>query len=96
MQSMFCYRKAAVERAMKVQEVILRAMAKKITWWHVQIEIPVPIESQHLLHQGQRNPFRRGLALPPVEQSGIDRSGRAQESLLSGNAPVLVTIICDL
>ena len=22
-----------VERAMKVQEVILRAMAKKITWW---------------------------------------------------------------
>jgi hypothetical protein len=33
MQSMFCYPKAAVERAMKVQEVILRAMAKKITWW---------------------------------------------------------------
>src|SRR5256885_4413968 len=33
MRSMICYRKAAVERAMKVQEVILRAMAKKITWW---------------------------------------------------------------
>ena len=30
---MICYRKAAMERAMKVQEVILRAMAKKITWW---------------------------------------------------------------
>jgi transposase len=30
---MECYSKAAVERAMKVQEVILRAMAKKITWW---------------------------------------------------------------
>src|SRR6266478_2638479 len=32
----FCletYPRAAVERAMKVQEVILRAMAKKITWW---------------------------------------------------------------
>jgi transposase len=27
------YSKAAVERAMKVQEVILRAVAKKITWW---------------------------------------------------------------
>jgi transposase len=27
------YSKAAVERAMKVQEVMLRAMAKKITWW---------------------------------------------------------------
>ncbi len=33
MRSMFCYPKAAVERAMKVQEVILRAMAKRITWW---------------------------------------------------------------
>jgi transposase len=30
--SMESYPKAAVERAMKVQEVILRAMAKKITW----------------------------------------------------------------
>ncbi len=27
------YSKAAMERAMKIQEVILRAMAKKITWW---------------------------------------------------------------
>src|ERR1022692_503100 len=33
MRSMFSYTKAAMERAMKVQEVILRAMAKKITWW---------------------------------------------------------------
>src|ERR1700751_3613844 len=27
------YPRAAVERAMKIQEVILRAIAKKITWW---------------------------------------------------------------
>src|SRR6266513_2031491 len=33
MQSMVSYSKAAMERAMKVQEVILRAMAKRITWW---------------------------------------------------------------
>jgi transposase len=33
MGDMVSYSKAAVERAMKVQEVILRAMAKKITWW---------------------------------------------------------------
>ena len=26
------YPRAAVERAMKIQEVIMRAMAKKITW----------------------------------------------------------------
>jgi len=33
MASMDSYSKAAMERAMKLQEVILRAMAKKITWW---------------------------------------------------------------
>ena len=33
MPGMDSYSKAAVERAMKVQEVILRAMAKKISWW---------------------------------------------------------------
>jgi hypothetical protein len=33
MWSMDSYSKAAVERAMKVQEVMLRAWAKKISWW---------------------------------------------------------------
>jgi hypothetical protein len=33
MRSMFSYPKTAVERAMKIQEVLLRAMARKITWW---------------------------------------------------------------
>src|SRR6266496_3161798 len=33
MANMESYSRAATERAMKVQEVILRAMAKKITWW---------------------------------------------------------------
>lgn len=33
MPGMFSYSKAAVERAMKVQEVMMRAWAKKITWW---------------------------------------------------------------
>jgi hypothetical protein len=33
MLRMISYTKAAMERAMKVQEVILRALAKKITWW---------------------------------------------------------------
>ena len=30
---MNCYPRAAMERMMKIQEVILRALAKKITWW---------------------------------------------------------------
>src|SRR5512146_2700103 len=33
MGGMESYSRAAMERAMKVQEVILRAMAKRITWW---------------------------------------------------------------
>ncbi len=30
---MEAYPRAAMERAMKVQDVMLQAMAKKITWW---------------------------------------------------------------
>ena len=33
MQGMEAYPRAAMERAMKVQDVMLQAMAKKITWW---------------------------------------------------------------
>ena len=33
MGSMDFYPRAAMERAMKVQDVMLQAMAKKITWW---------------------------------------------------------------
>src|SRR3974377_1885376 len=33
MEDMEAYPRAAVERAMKVQEVMLRAMARKITWY---------------------------------------------------------------
>jgi hypothetical protein len=33
MQGLVSYSKAAMERAMKAQEAILRAIAKKITWW---------------------------------------------------------------
>ncbi|MGD0793807.1 MAG: hypothetical protein ABR920_18740 [Terriglobales bacterium] len=38
---------------------------------HVQIEIPITIQSQNLFHRGQRNPLGRGLATPPVEQPVI-------------------------
>ena len=33
MASLNSYTQAAMERAMKVQEVMLQAMAKKISWW---------------------------------------------------------------
>jgi len=44
MQGMESYTRAAMERAMKIQEVILRAAAKEITWWQA----------------GQRPPFAPG------------------------------------
>ena len=46
------YSKAAVERAMKVQEVILRALAKKITWWQAA-EI-IGISDRHMRRWRER------------------------------------------
>src|SRR5450755_547706 len=52
MRSMFSYTKAAMERAMKVQEVILRAMARKITWWQAA-EI-IGISDRHMRRWRER------------------------------------------
>jgi transposase len=46
------YTRAAMERAMKVQEVILRAMAKKITWWQAA-EI-IGISDRHMRRWRER------------------------------------------
>src|SRR5258707_6620756 len=45
------YSRAAVERAMKVQEVILRALAKKITWWQAAEIIGISDRQMRLWHQ---------------------------------------------
>jgi transposase len=45
------YSKAAVERAMKVQEVILRALAKKITWYQAAEIIGISDRSMRRWHQ---------------------------------------------
>src|SRR3989441_4428201 len=52
MAGMFSYAKAAMERAMKVQEVILRAMARKITWWQAA-EI-IGISDRHMRRWRER------------------------------------------
>ncbi len=52
MRSMVSYTRAAMERAMKVQEVILRAMAKKITWWQAA-EI-IGISDRHMRRWRER------------------------------------------
>jgi len=45
------YSRAAVERARKVQEVILRALAKKITWWQAAEIIGISDRSMRRWHQ---------------------------------------------
>jgi len=42
---------AAWERAMKVQEVILRAMAKRITWWQLGSFVTKTLPFQKCLKQ---------------------------------------------
>jgi transposase len=51
MQGMDSYSKAAVERAMKGQEVILRALAKKITWWQAAEIIGISDRQMRLWHE---------------------------------------------
>ncbi len=81
MRSMVAYTKAAVERAMQVQEVILRAMAKRITWWQAAEIIGISDRSmrrwreryeQHgydgLLDRRRGAPSGRRVPLAEVEQ----------------------------
>src|ERR1700723_2312420 len=81
MRSMETYPRAAMERAMKVQDVMLQAMAKKITWWQAA-EI-LGISDRHmrrwreryveegyngLLDRGRGKPSRRRVAVATVEK----------------------------
>ena len=78
---MVFYSKAAVERAMKVQEVILRAMAKKITWWQAAEIIGISDRSMRrwreryeefgydgLLDRRRGKPSPKRVAVATVEQ----------------------------
>ena len=72
------YREAAVERAMKVQEVIMRAMAKRITWWEAAEILGIHVRTmrrwrERLKRDGYSGLFdRRAHPSPkrvPVEQA---------------------------
>src|ERR1700688_2567490 len=55
------YPRAAVERMMKVQEVILRAMAKKITWWQAAEIMGMSDRNMRRLHWRYREHGYDGL-----------------------------------
>src|SRR5260370_12227179 len=81
MEGMFSYTQAAMERTMKVQEVILRAMAKKITWWQAAEIIGISDRQMRRWHEryeefGFRGLFdrRRGKPSPKkVPLAGVEK-----------------------
>src|ERR1700674_4609135 len=81
MRSMEAYPRAAMERAMKVQDVMLQAMAKKITWWQAAEILGISdrhmrrwreryVEEGHGGVPGRRRgkPSRRRVAVATVEK----------------------------
>jgi len=68
---MVSYTQAAMERAMKVQEVILRAMAKKITWWQAAEIIGISdrqmLSTQILAVTGQQIECEKARRVPTVK-----------------------------
>src|SRR5256885_350380 len=86
MRSMEAYPRAAMERAMKVQDVMLQAMAKKITWWQAAAiagdavayrRQPPPVVSGRTLVRPDRDSGRRHQRdlLRPAGGGGIDGDG---------------------
>jgi transposase len=61
MEGMFSYTQAAMERTMKVQEVILRALAKKITWWQAAEIIGISDRQMRRWHERYKEFGFRGL-----------------------------------
>ena len=82
------YSRAAMERAMKVQEVILRAAAKKITWWQAAEIIGISDRQMRRWREryeefGFRGLFdrRRG---KPIAEAGADGGGGASAAAVPG------------
>lgn len=58
---MISYTEAAIERAMKVEEVILRAVARKITWWQAAEIIGISDRQMRRWHERYQEFGIRGL-----------------------------------
>src|ERR1700676_2158704 len=76
MRSMIFYAQAAMERAMKVQEVILRAMARKITWWQAAEIIGISDRSMRRWREALRRVWLRR-AVRPEAGKAVSHTGAA-------------------
>jgi hypothetical protein len=61
MEDMISYTEAAMERAMKIEEVILRAIARKITWWQAAEIIGISDRQMRRWHERYQQFGIRGL-----------------------------------
>ncbi len=84
------YLEAAWERAMKVQEVILRAMAKRMTWWQAAEILGISVRSMRRWrwryeHYGYDGLFdrRRGR---PIRTEPSESCCRSSKVLAAGRA----------
>src|ERR1700752_3101550 len=68
---MNCYPMAALERTMKIQEVILRALAKKITWWQAAEIIGITDRQMRRWHWRYRKYGYDGLLDVPSPSANI-------------------------
>ena len=75
---MVFYPESAVERAMKIQEVILRAMAKKITWWQAAEILGLSDRQMRRLHGRYREHGYEGVLDRRVGQPSPKRVPLAQ------------------
>ena len=89
---MLFYPESAVERAMKIQEVILRAMAKKITWGQAAEIIGISDRQMRRWYEryrefGYDGLFDRRLGRPePEAGAGGDRRASLWDSTASATS----------
>lgn len=96
---MIFYRKAAVDRAMKVPKVILRAMAEKTTWWQAAEILGLSDRSLRCWREryeefGYDGLFDRRQGKPSLKCARVSYLGRngvytAERSLHNGRRPVI-------
>lgn len=55
------YPVAAVERTMKVQEIVMRAMSKQITWWQAAEILGVSVRTMRRMKRGWKEVGYDGL-----------------------------------
>ena len=84
---------AAVERAMKLQDVMLRAMAKRITWYQAAEILGISCRQMlrwqtRFKHEGYEGLFDRRRGVPSPKRVPLERAAIIRHGQLSGGSGV--------